>query len=114
MTGRLIFLTVVLVTIAFRVNGQSDCKGSVGTFNYDLSGLSSATGGAESSVMDSGNTYYYRPCQAVAQADCKSVSPPDDTPAVCQKDSRKQAQFHDCGSTKGAVMCVPLFVCGKS
>jgi len=48
--------------------------------------------------MDGGNTYFYRPCNIVSEPNCKSVTPPDDKPAICQKDSRKQAQFHDCGS----------------
>jgi len=48
--------------------------------------------------MDSGNTYYYRPCNIISNPQCQSDNPPDDSPAVCQKDSRKVPQFHDLGS----------------
>ena len=66
------------------------CSGTVGSISYSLQPLVNATGGALQSTMDSGNTYYYLPCGTVASRlpECKSVSPPDDSPAICQKDSR--------------------------
>jgi len=77
----------------------SDCHNSFGSSTYDLSHLVKATNGTEQRVEDpfqGENTYYFRPCNVVAEPSCKSTSPPSDKPAVCQKDIRNQ--FHDCGS----------------
>jgi len=74
------------------------CKGTVGSFQYDLSGLALATGGVDQTCQDSGsNTYLYRPCKALQQTACQTTT--DSTPAACQKDTRKIPQYHDCGST---------------
>lgn len=74
------------------------CQGQVGNYRYNLQQLSTATGGNDVTCQDQGgNTYYYRPCQALQQQACKTISDP--TPAACQKDIRKIPQFHDSGST---------------
>ena len=71
------------------------CSGVVGGIPYSLQPLANAVGGAMQQVMDSGNTYYYTPCGTVSSQlpECKSNSPPDDTPAICQKDSRYETFF---------------------
>jgi len=65
--------------------------------NYDLSNLANAVGNADQQIQDAkGNTYFYRPCNPLQQQGCATDSDPN--PAVCQKDTRAQPEFHDCGS----------------
>jgi len=95
----LLFLCVS-ASLVLVVRGQADgnaCTGTVGKFKYDLSGLSSATGGNDVTCQDkAGNTYYYRPCQPLKIQQCNTIS--DTSPAACQKDTRKVPLYHDCGS----------------
>jgi len=96
----LVLCVLVAYLSSFLVAGQTNgvCKGTIGTSKYDLSGLQAATGGNDQTTKDAdGNTYFYRPCQVLQQVECKSNEDP--SPAACQKDTRKMAQFHDCGST---------------
>jgi len=87
------------------VNGQANggiCMGQVGGYQYNLQPLSDATGAMDQQCKDSpGNTYFYRPCYALQQQQCISITDP--TPAMCMKDTRKIPQFHDVGSASQVV-----------
>jgi len=95
-------VTFLLLSSLFFLNVRAQasgdqCKGKVGSFVYDLTNLKAATGGNDVITQDvPGNTYYYRPCQVLQQTECQSDGDP--SPAVCQKDTRKIPQYHDCGS----------------
>jgi len=92
----LLALSVFVLEVSSQASGDA-CKGRVGNFVYDLTGLKDATKGADQQTRDAGgNTYYYRPCQVLQETQCAIASDP--SPAVCQKDTRKIPQFHDCGS----------------
>jgi len=97
---RTLWALVAVVLMALAVSGQNDCKGKVGSYSYDLSGLAKKLGNAEVSVVDpSGQTYYYKPCGWVSSnIQCQTAT--DTTPAVCQKDNR--GQYNDCGSQSTA------------
>jgi len=93
----LAFLLLAMINLARSQTGNL-CTGSISTFQYNLAGLQSATGGNDQTCLDNeGNTYYYRPCSALQNEQC--VTNTDATPAACQKDTRKIPQYHDCGST---------------
>jgi len=81
------------------VNAQNTlCSGTIGKYKYNIEKLKEDTGGNDVTVKDeNGNTYYYRPCQALQQANCQTITDP--VPAACQKDTRITPQYHDCGST---------------
>jgi len=66
------------------------CSGVVGGISYSLQPLAAEVGSIQNAMDTNGNTYYYLPCGSLGQhmPQCKSVSPADDTPAMCQKDSR--------------------------
>jgi len=92
----LLFFSLFLLEVSAQASGDQ-CKGKVGNYQYDLTGLKDATGGKDQQTKDKdGNTYYYRPCQILEENQCQI--PADPSPAVCQKDTRKIPQFHDCGS----------------
>jgi len=100
---RLFLLLAVLFAVAVvSIHAQADCKGSVGGSNYDLGPLQKAIGENDVTTQDqAGNTYYFRPCNPVKQAECaQGTNPPN--PATCQKDSRMVPRFHSCGSTSTA------------
>jgi len=101
-----LFLAVLFSVAVFRINAQADCKGSIGSSSYDLSGLAKAIGSNDVTTTDqAGNLYYFRPCNAVTQAGCgQGTNPPN--PATCQKDTRIVPKFHSCGST-GSVTWKP-------
>merc|ERR1712093_868519 len=94
---------VVVLMLAGAASGQSDCRGKVGNYNYDLTQLAQKLGAVDLQTQDTNNppqTYYYRVCGVVSNNFCQTVD--DMTPAVCQKDSRIPAEFHDCGNQKTA------------
>ena len=73
----------------------------MGNANYDLTQLAQKIGAVDLQTQDStGQSYYYRVCGVVSNNFCQTVD--DMTPAVCQKDSRIPAEFHDCGNQKTA------------
>jgi len=99
---QVLVLCVVFCYLSSLVAGQAAnggiCDGTVGSSKYSLKGLQGATGGKDITAQDQdGNTYFYRPCQVLEQELCQTIG--DTKPAVCQKDTRKVAQYHDCGST---------------
>jgi hypothetical protein len=100
----LLFLALVVVLMmAGAASGQSDCRGKVGGYAYDLTPLAQKLGAVDLQTRDGGNppqNYYYRVCGVVSNNFCQTVD--DMTPAVCQKDTRIPAEFHDCGNQKTA------------
>jgi len=61
----LAFLLLAMINLARSQTGNL-CTGSISTFQYNLAGLQSATGGNDQTCLDNeGNTYYYRPCSAL-------------------------------------------------
>jgi hypothetical protein len=73
----------------------------VGAYAYDLSPLASKIGAVDLQATDNTNqVYYYRVCGVVSSSFCQTVT--DNTPAVCQKDSRIPSEYHDSGSQKTA------------
>jgi len=66
------------------------CSGTVGSISYSLQGLATLLNNVIQNTTDNFNTYYYLPCGTVDSQiqGCRSVNPPDDSPAICQKDSR--------------------------
>jgi hypothetical protein len=98
---RLVAVLAVLALMVFAASAQADCKGKVGKFEYDLSPLAAKIGAVDLQATDNTNqVYFYRVCGVVSSSFCQTVT--DNTPAVCQKDSRIPAQYHDCGSQKTA------------
>jgi hypothetical protein len=100
---RLVATLAVLALMILAASGQSDCKGKVGKYEYDLTPLAQKLGAVDLQTQDGGNppqTYYYRVCGVVSNNFCQTVD--DMTPAVCQKDTRIPAEFHDCGNQKTA------------
>jgi hypothetical protein len=72
------------------------CSGSIGSNNYNLQQLGAAAGGDVQCLDTNGNTYFYNPCQnSGVTVTCTSSG----NSAVCQKDTRNPARFHDCGTT---------------
>jgi hypothetical protein len=93
--------------LAGAASGQSDCQGKVGGYAYDLTQLAQKfdyppiDGAVDLQTQDnSGQTYFYRVCGVVDPTFCQTRDDP--TPAVCQKDLRIPARFHDLGSQKTA------------
>jgi hypothetical protein len=98
---RLVATLAVLALMILAASGQSDCKGKVGNYNYDLTPLAQKLGAVDLQTQDTtGQVYYYRVCGVVSNNFCQTVD--DMTPAVCQKDTRIPAEFHDCGNQKTA------------
>jgi len=100
---RLVATLAVLALMILAASGQNDCKGKVGNYNYDLTELAKKIGAVDLQTQDTNQppqTYYYRVCGVVSNNFCQTVD--DMTPAVCQKDSRIPAEFHDCGNQKTA------------
>jgi len=98
---RLMAVLAVLALMVLAASAQADCKGKVGKYEYDLTALAAKIGAVDLQATDSSNqVYYYRVCGVVSSSFCQTVT--DNTPAVCQKDSRIPAQYHDCGSQKTA------------
>ena len=91
----------LMVLVAAAAEGQNDCTGNVGDYEYDLTQLAQTIGGVDLQATDpAGNTYYYRVCGVVSNIFCQTVQ--DQTPAVCQKDTRAPAEYHDCGDQSTA------------
>ncbi|ELR21874.1 uncharacterized protein ACA1_029530 [Acanthamoeba castellanii str. Neff] len=87
--------------MAGAASGQSDCRGKVGGYAYDLTPLAQKLGAVDLQTQDTrSQNYYYRVCGVVSNNFCQTVD--DMTPAVCQKDSRIPAEFHDLGNQKTA------------
>jgi len=62
------------------------CYGTIGSFSYSLKHLAVATDAIAQNVTDSQrNVYYYRVCDIVPFPNCKSLTHPDDNPALCQE-----------------------------
>src|SRR5690606_27762962 len=92
----LLVVVVVVMMLAGAASGQTDCRGKVGNYAYDLTPLAQKLGAVDLQTQDTtGQTYYYRVCGVVSNNFCQTVD--DMTPAVCQKDTRIPAEFHDCG-----------------
>jgi hypothetical protein len=73
----------------------------VGGYAYDLTPLAQKLGAVDLQTQDTrSQTYYYRVCGVVSNNFCQTVD--DMTPAVCQKDTRIPAEFHDLGNQKTA------------
>ena len=66
------------------------CSGVVGGISYSLQSLAAQVPSIQNVMDTNGNTYFYLPCGSLGQQmpQCTSVSPADDTPAMCQKDTR--------------------------
>jgi len=80
-----IYSLALTLTFAFVAHGANLCSGKIGQSFYSLEGLAHATGYQDAITTDqNGNTYYYRPCMAVANQRCKE----DGASGVCQKDNR--------------------------
>jgi len=97
----LLFLAGVCIFVG--THAQADCKGKVGNSNYNLEPLAKAFGDNDATTQDAaGNTYYYRPCKVVKQADCGQGPTNPANPATCQKDNRMVPKYHNCGITSSA------------
>jgi uncharacterized membrane protein YgcG len=98
-----LILSFVLIVLFPCVHGQivpKACKGSVGTYNYDLSKLAQAVTTYQTCMDQNQNLYYFQPCQVLGLEDCKNTEP---SPGACQRDTRRPPQYHDLGSINTAV-----------
>jgi len=95
---RLVLAVLVLALASVALAQNTDCHGTVGGKNYDLSGLAKAVPNGLGSTVDGlGQSYEYKVCGNLG-AQCQWTG--DTTPAMCQKDTNNNQ--HDCGSQKKA------------
>jgi hypothetical protein len=92
------FIVAVMMAIALVgvvVEAQTDCRGVVGAYAYDLTPLARKLGDTDLQTTDSRDqVYYYRVCGVVAAEHCDDVT----TAAVCQKEgSVPNARYHYLG-----------------
>ena len=64
----------LMVLVAAAAEGQNDCTGNVGDYEYDLTQLAQTIGGVDLQATDpTGNTYYYRVCGVVGDNFCQTA-----------------------------------------
>merc|ERR1712225_57932 len=69
---RLVATLAVLALMILAASAQSDCKGKVGNYNYDLTPLAQKLGAVDLQTQDStGQTYFYRVCGVVSNTFCQ-------------------------------------------
>jgi len=99
----ILLLLLAGVFIFVGTHAQADCKGKVGNSNYNLEALVKAVGDNDVTTQDKdGNTYYFRPCKVLKQAECGQGPTNPTNPATCQKDNRLVPKYHNCGITTSA------------
>jgi hypothetical protein len=97
----LVVVLGLMVLVAAAEEGQNDCTGNVGDYEYDLTQLAQRIGGVDLQTTDpAGNTYYYRVCGVVGDNFCQTVD--GLMPAVCQKDASIPPAYHGCGDQSTA------------
>jgi len=101
MTSKCILLLLVAGVFNFvGTHAQSDCHGKVGQRYYNLTALAEAVGDNDGTTQDqAGNTYYYRPCRVIKQAECSQGPINPNNAAICQKDNRLVPKYHNDGVT---------------
>eukprot|EP01088_Endostelium_zonatum_P011420 TRINITY_DN25554_c0_g1_i1.p1 TRINITY_DN25554_c0_g1~~TRINITY_DN25554_c0_g1_i1.p1 ORF type:complete len:275 (-),score=61.05 TRINITY_DN25554_c0_g1_i1:65-889(-) len=106
--NKVVLLVVVLLlsfvyVVTAQGQGSSNCQNTINGVFYDLWGLNQKVGGKVQNIMSKGQTYYYLPCGSVS-GEIKQCSFSYDTQvAVCQKDSRAQAEYHGCGTAEAGL-----------
>jgi len=71
------------------------CEGQIGSSTYNLTQLALLFSSDATAIDQNNNVYYFRPCQVLTRTECQTLS--DATPAMCQRDTRRPPQYHDCG-----------------
>eukprot|EP01087_Luapelamoeba_hula_P022535 TRINITY_DN80_c0_g1_i2.p1 TRINITY_DN80_c0_g1~~TRINITY_DN80_c0_g1_i2.p1 ORF type:complete len:261 (-),score=42.12 TRINITY_DN80_c0_g1_i2:90-872(-) len=90
-----VFFVLLGALCAYASAANTNCAGCVDGKCFDLKKLKDVVGGEMSCRDPALNTYFYQVC-GVSSQNCRTAA--DQTPAICQRDTRMPPEYHDCGN----------------